>query len=230
MNRQEPRHAAVTGASGGVAPAVITALRERGFRLTLLTGEGNEDRAPAGAGDLVLGADLRQPAAAEKAARELLRAQGPVDVLLNLAGGFSTGRATDGDTSLLRQQLDMNLHTAVNMTYALLPAMVERGSGFIGAVGAQAVRAPAPGASAYAASKAGLAAWLRSLTVELAPLGISCGLVIPVTAIDTPGNRAAMPKSDPAGWVTPAAVAAAFLYQAEAGTGGHVHELVLHPA
>jgi len=66
--------------------------------------------------------------------------------------------------------------------------------------------------------------------VELAPLGISCGLVIPVTAIDTPGNRAAMPKTDPAGWITPAAVAAAFLQQAEAEAGGRIHELVLHPA
>jgi len=65
----------------------------------------------------------------------------------------------------------------------------------------------------YGAAKAGIVALTMTAARELGPKGINVNCVLPGT-IDTPQNRAAMPKADPSRWVPPEAIARVFLFLA----------------
>src|SRR4029079_12833333 len=82
------------------------------------------------------------------------------------------------------------------------------GGGRIVNVAARPVVSPAPGMTAYVASKAAVAAITQSLAAELAADRILVNAVLP-SIIDTPANRAAMPKADHAAWPKPAEIAEA---------------------
>lgn len=230
--------AVITGAGGGLAPAVVTAFARAGHRLALVTRHGKENapnRATEALADVAradartYGADLADAADTVKTFARIAAELGPVDVLLNLAGGFAAGPAADTAPEAFEHQLDINLRTAVNATRAVLPSMLERGSGFVAAMGANAVLAPASGSSAYAAAKGAVATYFRALAAEVGKHGVTAALLIPTTAIDTPGNRAAMPKADPANWIAPEALASALLFMASREARGKVHELVVQP-
>ena len=239
----------ITGAAGGLAPAVARAFRSAGHPLALVTRPGGEDAveslaqelaheadsAAAGSTGTTLatvatyGIDLASPSGTRAGFASIEAAQGPAGLLLNLAGGFAMGGPHDGGPELLQHMLSINLHTAVNATSAVLPGMLERGAGFVAAIGANAVLTPAPGMSAYAAAKGALATYQRALAAEVGKRGVNAALLIPAAAIDTPGNRAAMPKADPSNWLEPAALAEALLYLANTRPRGAVHELVIRP-
>lgn len=243
----------ITGAAGGLAPAVARAFRSAGHPLALVTRPGGEGAVEGLAGELAhevgaagssgssgslgssgttvatYGIDLASPSGTQAGFARIEAAQGPVGLLLNLAGGFAMGGPHDAGPELLQHMLTINLHTAVNATSAVLPGMLERGAGFVAAVGANAVLAPAPGMSAYAAAKGAVATYQRALAAEVGKHGVNAALLIPAAAIDTPGNRAAMPKADPNNWLDPAALAEALLYLAGTRARGTVHELVIRP-
>jgi len=237
--------AVMTGAGGGLAPAVARAFWQRGYRLALVARPGGEPAAEALARELTgaadhgdqptqgsvraYGVDLSLPGETASVMRRVESDMGAVSALLNLAGGFAMGGPVDDGPELLNRMLQINLHTAVNATAAVLPGMLQRGAGFVAAIGANAVVSPAPGMSAYAAAKGALAAFQRSLAAEVAAKGVNAALLIPTGAIDTPGNRASMPKADPANWLDPAALADALLYLAGTERRGWVHELVISP-
>lgn len=237
--------AVITGAGGGLAPAVARAFWQAGYRLALVSRPGGEPDAEALGRELAgateqgnrptrdsvraYGVDLSLPDETARVLGRIESEMGAVGALLNLAGGFAMGGPLDSGPDLLNRMLQINLHTAVNATAALLPGMLQRGTGFVAAIGANAVLAPAPGKSAYAAAKGALAAFQRSLAAEVAVKGVNAALLIPAGAIDTPGNRASMPKADPANWLDPAALAEALLYLAGTERRGWVHELVISP-
>jgi 3-oxoacyl-[acyl-carrier protein] reductase len=79
-------------------------------------------------------------------------------------------------------------------------------------VAAHAALDPPGGLGAYAASKAALVAFTRSLAREL-PAGVRVNAVLPTT-IDTPANRAAMPDADVSRWTPPDRIAAVILWLA----------------
>jgi NAD(P)-dependent dehydrogenase (short-subunit alcohol dehydrogenase family) len=136
----------------------------------------------------------------------VIRKEGRVDALVNLVGGFAMGRAVETDVSLWHRMLTMNLTAAFFLSKAVLPHMVERGSGRLVHVAARAAVEPFPGAAAYVVSKAGLAAFIRALAAELAGSGVTVNGVLPTT-IDTPANRTSMPDADPSKWVKPESIA-----------------------
>lgn len=228
--------AVVTGAGGGLAPAVARAYAAAGYRLALVTRPGKEHSVESLRRELehtangavtVHGVDLASPEASSSGLRQVETELGHADVLLNLAGGFAMGGPLDKGPELLQRMLNINLHTAVNATAALLPGMLERGAGFVAAIGAAAVLAPAPGMSAYAAAKGALAAFQRSLAAEVGKQGVNAALLIPAGAIDTPANRSAMPNADRSRWLEPAALATALLFLTRTEAQGRVHELVV---
>jgi len=231
--------AVVTGAAGGLAPAVALRFARAGYRLALVTRPGREAsvratleavRAAAGPdAAAAYGADLTSAATTRQLMAAVAEAQGPVEALLNLAGGFSMGRASEVDADGFERMLDVNLRTAVNATTAVLPRMLPRGRGFVAAVAANAVISPSPGTTAYAASKGAVASYFRSLAAEVGKDGVNVALVLPAAAIDTPANRAAMPNADAANWVDPEALAEALLFLATRPPRGRVHEMVVSP-
>lgn len=173
----------------------------------------------------VVGADLQSESETARAFQAAAARVGHCDALLNVAGGFAMTPAERGATADLEAMLAVNLHTAVNATRAVLPGMLERGWGFVMAVGAGAALSPAPGRTDYAAAKAAVAAYFASLAAEVAERGVNVAVLHPMGTIDTPANRSAMPAADPRGWITREALAEAAVYLATRQRGGWVHEL-----
>jgi NAD(P)-dependent dehydrogenase (short-subunit alcohol dehydrogenase family) len=113
------------------------------------------------------------------------------------------------DWSLL---MEVNALSALRLSEAVLPHMIERGYGRIVQVSAGAGQRSFAGAAVYAASKAALLRITEAVSEEHKAHGITANCLLPGT-IDTPQNRAAMPGADHSLWVSPDDIAevAAFL-------------------
>lgn len=216
----------ITGAGGAIAAAAADVFQQAGWRLVLIARRAEpaaslRTRYPE---SLVLQADLSDEAEAARAIGEA----GTPDALLNIAGGFALQSALNMRQEDLAEQLARNLYTAVNATRAVLPGMVARGSGFILGVAAAAALQGGAKQGAYAAAKAALVAYLKSLQRELAPQGVHVSILYPMGAVDTPANRAAMPTSDPKRWIDARGLAEAMLFLATRPRRGTIHELHVH--
>lgn len=137
----------------------------------------------------------------------------PLWASVHLAGGFQAKPITETSRADLDHQLELNLVTAFLCCREAVRAMRASGGGRIVNVAARVVDVPVGGSIAYSVSKAGVAALTRSLAVEARGDGILVNAVIP-SIIDTPANRAAMPKADTAKWPKAEAIAAAILWLA----------------
>jgi NAD(P)-dependent dehydrogenase (short-subunit alcohol dehydrogenase family) len=139
-------------------------------------------------------------------------AYGRVDALVHLAGGWAGGKPVhEMEEADWDRMMDMNLKSAFLCAKHVIPTMLEQKHGrvvFISSKGA--LDAPA-GSSAYNVSKAGINTLVETLRKELRGTGVTANAVMPST-IDTPQNRAAMPKADPAKWVTPEDIAQVLIY------------------
>lgn len=137
----------------------------------------------------------------------------PLWASVHLAGGFQAKPITETSRADLDHQLELNLVTAFLCCREAVRAMRASGGGRIVNVAARVVDVPVGGSIAYSVSKAGVAALTRSLAVEARGDGILVNAVLP-SIIDTPANRAAMPKADTAKWPKAEAIAAAILWLA----------------
>jgi NAD(P)-dependent dehydrogenase (short-subunit alcohol dehydrogenase family) len=107
----------------------------------------------------------------------------------------------------------VNVKTALFTSRAAIPFLKQSGQGRIINIGANAALKASAGMGAYAASKSGVHRLTESLAEELKADGITVNAVLPST-IDTPANRAEMPKADFATWVSPRALAEVILFLA----------------
>ena len=135
---------------------------------------------------------------------------------IHLAGGFAMAPVADTKKSDLMAQLDMNFVTAFLCSRAAVNAIIRTGDGGrivnVAARPALEWRAGA-GMVAYAASKAAVAALTVALAEEVAKASILVNAVAP-SIMDTPANRAAMPKADFSAWPKVAEVAATIRFLA----------------
>ena len=221
--------ALVTGAGGALARAVIARLAEAGWRPVLVDVgplERLQDQYPD---HLAASVDLTDEAAAHATLRRLEREAGGVDALVSLAGGFGMQGAAEVRLDDLQKQLALNLVTLVVSAGALLPGMLQRGRGTIlGIAAGQAVDGGARVAP-YAAAKAGVVAYLRSLDKELASKGVRGLVVYPMGTLDTHANREAMPDADPARWIDTATLAEALVQALTLGPRARLTELKVWP-
>ncbi len=153
-------------------------------------------------------ADLFDPSAVAEVVRTRAAAEGaPLRGLVNLVGGFAMGaRVHETPIEAFEQQFRLNLRATYLMTQAALVPMLEHDGGSIVCVGTRAAVQPFKGAAGYIASKAAVIAFAQAVAVEYRDDGIRCNVVLP-SVIDTPGNRASMPKADHERWVKPEAIA-----------------------
>jgi len=220
------RSVVVTGAFGNLGLAVARTFRDRGEAVALLG--HSQPAAPVmaefPAPHCVLGGVDLTRVTSVNTAMETVRAKlGSIDVLVNIAGGFRWQTLEQGDIEGWDAMFASNLKTAVVSTRAALPGLLASPAGRIINVGAGAAeRAAGVGMGAYTASKAGVHKLTESLAQELKDRGITVNAVLP-GIIDTPQNRADMPKADYSRWVPPAAIAAVIAFlaseQAAAVTG-----------
>jgi len=148
------------------------------------------------------------------AVERITRRIGPIGVLCNVAGGFRMGEAvhetSDATWDFL---LDLNVRSVLHTARAVVPGMLAAGGGAIINVGAAAALRGGAMMGAYAASKSAVARLTESMASELRERGINVNCVLP-TILDTPPNRADMPKADPSRWVAPADLAAVIAFLA----------------
>jgi NAD(P)-dependent dehydrogenase (short-subunit alcohol dehydrogenase family) len=206
---------AITGASGVLGSAVAKAAADEGARLALIDFAPNLPAgAPSGPDVLFLGGvDLTDANAAGAAIDAVAERFGGLDVLLNIAGGF---RWETLETSLVEgwhRLFLMNVQTAANASRAAIPHLRRSAAGRIVNVGANAALKASLGMGPYAASKAGVHSLTQALAEELKPDAVTVNAVLP-SILDTPTNRADMPKADVSAWVRPEELAAVMLFLA----------------
>ncbi|HEX6229095.1 MAG TPA: SDR family NAD(P)-dependent oxidoreductase [Solirubrobacterales bacterium] len=173
------RTALLTGATGGLGRAMASALAERGAVLLLSARkpEALETLAAElpGDGHRTLPADLAEEGAAERLAADA----GDVDVLVANAGLPAAGWLSDFRADQVGRALRVNLEVPMLMARALLPHMVERGSGHLVFISSLAGKAANPRSSIYNATKFGLRGFALGLRADLAPKGVGVSLVSP---------------------------------------------------
>ena len=206
---------AITGAFGVLGSAVAKAAAEAGARLALID---HAKDPPAGlpSGDDVLvlgGVDLTDASAAGAAIAAVAERFGGLDALFNIAGGFTWEKQEGGDWQTWHRLFLMNVQTAANASRAAIPYVKRSAAGRIVNVGANGALKAALGMGAYAASKSGVHSLTQALAEELKGDGVTVNAVLP-SIIDTPANRADMPKADFASWVRPQELAAVMLFLA----------------
>jgi NAD(P)-dependent dehydrogenase (short-subunit alcohol dehydrogenase family) len=136
----------------------------------------------------------------------------PPDTLLHLVGAFQMGPLDAPDApNIWRTMLSINLDSSFYCYRAMLPALRQRGGGWIVGLGSRAALAPGAQLAAYAAAKAGLVALTQSLAAEVRDENIHVNVLLAST-IDTPANRKAMGEKNADKWVTPDDIADATLY------------------
>jgi NAD(P)-dependent dehydrogenase (short-subunit alcohol dehydrogenase family) len=200
--------AIVTGGTGGLGAAVVTRLLDDGWRVVVpWVAEAELDRVQEREGLVLVQADLFDPAAIAQVVRRAVAASAaPLRGLVNLVGGFAAGgRIHETPVEEFDKQFRLNLRPTYLMTQAAVQPMLEHG-GSIVCVGTRAAVQPFKGAAGYISSKAAVIAFAQAVAVEYRDDGIRCNVILP-SVIDTPGNRASMPKADYSRWVRPEAIA-----------------------
>lgn len=195
----------VTGGFGVLGHAVAEAFSSQGEKVARIDfAAGPAIRLP-GALDIG-GVDLTDAAATGAALDKVVSAHGGIDVLVNIAGGFTWETLEGGSIESWARMQSMNLMTAVTITKLALSELKKAREGRIVNIGAGAAIKAGMGMGAYTASKSGVHRLTEALAEELAGTGVTVNAILP-SIIDTPTNRADMPDADFAQWVKPAAIA-----------------------
>lgn len=200
-------HVVITGATGALGRAVAQALVGAGAHCHVPAIETSvpADLFPVGKVSVTTNIDLSD----EAAVAGFYATLPPLHAVVNIAGGFAWAPIADSPLKVLQQQLSMNLVSCV-LSCREAVANFRKGAhgGHIVNISARPALNPRQGAgmTAYTASKAAVAAFTVALAEELKGENISVVALAPST-IDTPTNRADMPKANHASWVAPAAIA-----------------------
>ena len=190
-------HIVVTGAAGALGSELVSLLAGSGHAVT---GIDIADGIEANGLALALsGVDLGNIDDVASAMKRATEASGPIDGLVNVAGGFAWETIAEGSPETWDRMYSINVRSVLNACQAALPHL--GGSASVVNVGAGAAAQAGLGMGAYAASKAGVARLTEALAEELKGKGIRVNAVLP-SIIDTPANRTDMPDADFSTWVS----------------------------
>jgi NAD(P)-dependent dehydrogenase (short-subunit alcohol dehydrogenase family) len=205
----------ITGAAGNLGRAVAAAFAEVGANLVLIDLKDDALRSVAtkgASGVLAQRADLADPASIAVAVDAAIKRFGRIDALCNLAGGFAMGeKVHEIPADKWDFMMELNAGSVLRMCNAVVPHMLKAGGGRIVNIGANSALSGKAEMGAYVASKSAVIRLTETMAAELRGHNINVNCVLP-SIIDTPQNRAAMPKADPAKWVAPAALADVLLF------------------
>jgi NAD(P)-dependent dehydrogenase (short-subunit alcohol dehydrogenase family) len=214
------RVAIVTGGTGALGSAVVARFLEEGAALHvtyLHEQQVGPFKQRLGEANVTLHkADLTDEQAVNGLFDKVMAAEGRLDVLANVAGGFAAGAMAESSLQQLEKMLSVNLRTCFLCCRKAAEVMKEGGR--IINVGAQAALRPAARRACYVAAKSAVLGLTAALSRELAPAGITVNAVLPGT-IDTPANRRAMPDADFSKWTRPEAIAEVFVFLASDAAG-----------
>ncbi len=172
------RRVLITGASRGIGEAMARRFAEAGARVALLARRADALRALADeVGGTAHPADLADPEVVAGLFERVEAEGGPVDVLVNNAALDGGGWFPELDPDEMRDVLQVNLVSVLQLCRQALPGMLERGRGRIVNISSMAGVAAFPGMATYAATKAGLSHFTETLALDLRGLPVGTTLV-----------------------------------------------------
>lgn len=183
----ESRVAVVTGGAIGIGHGIATRLLSDGFRVVILDIHPDLEAIVSALGDGVSGlhCDIRSEKEVHRCAVRVAHDIGDVAVLVNNAGWAERAAFLDLTPSVRRRILDVNLIGTLNVTHEFLPPIVASPRGRIVMMSSDAARVGVPQESIYAAAKAGIVAFSKSLAVEVAKTDTTVNVISP-GPIETP--------------------------------------------
>jgi NAD(P)-dependent dehydrogenase (short-subunit alcohol dehydrogenase family) len=132
----------------------------------------------------------------------------PAAAVVNLIGGYTPPQALSSlDVGVLRRQLELNLVTAAIVTKHAMPMLAAAGGGALVHVSSRVAAQTGENSFAYSVSKLGVVRLVEAAAAEGRGDGIRVNCILP-SIIDTPANRAALPRADFDRWPKPSQVAA----------------------
>jgi NAD(P)-dependent dehydrogenase (short-subunit alcohol dehydrogenase family) len=179
------RHALVTGAASGIGKAIALKLASEGCFLSLC--DLDEQKASTvretilssgGSAQIVIG-DITKAADCQEIHEKARIWGGPVDILVNNAGIYPASPFLEMKEELWDRVMAINLKAVYLLSQAILPDMVERGSGCVVNMASIDGKKPGPEISAYSASKAAVISLTRSMAAEMARFGVRVNAVAP---------------------------------------------------
>jgi 3-oxoacyl-[acyl-carrier protein] reductase len=191
MGKLDGRVAIVTGAASGIGRGIAEAFAEEGAAVTVA------DRNEAGASEvadaigragghaIACQVDVTDEALVGKMVERTLADLGRIDVLVNNAGIDTVSPLVDMPLAMWQEMMDVNLTSLFICTKAVLPTMIEQGSGRIINIGSQLGIEGTERMVHYCAAKAGVHGFTRALAYELAPQNINVNAIAP-GPIETP--------------------------------------------
>ena len=174
----------ITGASSGIGEAMVMAFAQQGARLVLSARREDELQRVRAACErpddhLVLSLDMADAEALPAAAARVLEQMGQVDVLVNNAGMTQRSLVEETDLAVVRKILEVDFFGPVGLAKAVLPSMLQRGTGHFVAVSSLAGKFGTPLRSAYCAAKHALIGWHDCLRAEVYERGLRVTVITP---------------------------------------------------
>jgi NAD(P)-dependent dehydrogenase (short-subunit alcohol dehydrogenase family) len=207
-----PRSIIVTGGFGILGQAVSEAFAAAGDVVARIDFVASPAKVLIGALDIG-GLDLTDAAATQAALATVAGKHGGIDVLVNVAGGFTWETLEGGSIETWARMQTMNLISNATITQLSLPYLKASSAGRVVNIGAGAALKAGMGMGAYTASKSGVHRLTEALAEELESSSVTVNAILP-SIIDTPTNRSDMPDADTSQWVSPEAVAEVILFLA----------------
>lgn len=183
--------ALVTGGSRGIGKGIAEELAKEGANISICA-RGKEDLDKAteeiqqhGVEVLAIPADVTVLDDIQRVVDQTRQRFGRIDILVNNAGWATFGRSWDTSEEDWRYVMDVNLHSAIRFTRAIVPHMREQGGGRIINISSVSGHSMVPALADYQAAKAAVLAFSKSMAIDLAPDNILVNAVCP-GAIRTP--------------------------------------------
>lgn len=180
------RVALVTGASKGIGKAIALNFASKKMRLCLLSrSQENLDNLVREIEEkyhytpLTIAMDVAAKGGAEEVARQVLNAYGSIDILVNNAGGPPPGSFLGLDRDAWYTAMEKTLLAPINFSQAVAPVMKEHGWGRIINITSLQAKEPSPDMVLSATFRAGVSAFSKAISIELAPFGITVNTVCP---------------------------------------------------
>lgn len=176
------RRALVTGGSSGLGFATAAALIQEGVEVALVSRSAEKLRtanAALGSNVKTFEADLSTAETAREVMSKVKKEFGTVDIVIANSGGPNPGTALSKSSSDYLSAIEANLLSQIEISSYFIDDMKARGFGRVIAVTSLYVKAPAKNMALSNTARSGLTGYLKSLSIEVAPFGITVNSLLP---------------------------------------------------